>query len=100
MTDVLERAISRFRRSSQKNGTSPRRTSAASFRASVELRLSNLERDVGDVKGRISGLIFVVLGAVIAQVVLRVVRVISVPPSGDHASAIAHRGAETGDSLL
>ncbi|TMB69021.1 MAG: hypothetical protein E6J43_05115 [Chloroflexi bacterium] len=71
MTDVLERAISRFRRSSQKNGASPRRTSAASFRASVELRLSNLERDVGDVKGRISGLIFVVLGAVIAQVVLR-----------------------------
>src|SRR5947208_2673640 len=30
----------------------------------------------------------------------QVVRMISVPPSGDHASAIAHRGAETDDSLL
>jgi len=71
MADALERAISRFRRSPQKNGASPRPASAAAFRASVELRLSNLERDVGDLKGRINGLIFVVLGAVIAQVVLR-----------------------------
>ena len=71
MADALERAISRFRRSPQRNGTSPRPPSAAAFRASVELRLSNLECDVGDVKGRINGLIFVVLGAVIAQVVLR-----------------------------
>jgi hypothetical protein len=71
MADALERAISRFRRSPEKNGASPRRTSAAAFRSAVELRLSNLERDVGDLKGRINGLIFVVLGAVIAQVVLR-----------------------------
>jgi len=71
MADALERAISRFRRSPQKNGTSPRHASAAAFRGSVELRLSNLERDVGDLKGRINGLIFVVLGAVIAQVLLR-----------------------------
>ena len=46
--------------------------SAAAFRAAVELRLANLEREVGDLKGRLNGLIFVVLGAVISQVVLRV----------------------------
>ena len=72
MTNSLERAISRFRRSTATNGATPVRQSVAAFRASVEFRLANLERDVGDLKGRISGLIFVVLGAVITQVVLRV----------------------------
>jgi hypothetical protein len=72
MPDSLERAISRFRRSSAANGTKPIRQSAAAFRASVEFRLANLERDVSDVKGRINGLIFVVVGAVITQLVLRV----------------------------
>jgi hypothetical protein len=47
--------------------------SAAAFRASVEFRLSNLEKDVGELKGRINGLIFVVVGAVITQLILRVV---------------------------
>jgi hypothetical protein len=73
MADALERAISRFRRLPTTNGTAPGKQSAAAFRASVEFRMSNLERDVAEVKGRISGLIFVVLGAVITQVVLRVV---------------------------
>ena len=68
----LERAISRFRHSAG-NGAVPGTRPAAAFRASVELRLGNLERDVSDLKGRINGLIFVVLGAVITQVVLRVV---------------------------
>ncbi len=71
MPDALERAIARFRRSPEPNGNAPARSTAAAFRAAVELRLSNLERDVGDLKSRINGLIFVVLGAVIAQVVLR-----------------------------
>jgi hypothetical protein len=72
MADALERAISRFRRAASTNGAAPGRQTAAAFRASVEFRLKNLERDVGDLKGRINGLIFVVLGAVITQVVLRV----------------------------
>jgi len=71
MSDSIERAIARFRRSPEGNGSAPARSPTAAFRAAVELRLSNLERDVGDLKGRINGLIFVVLGAVIAQVVLR-----------------------------
>jgi len=68
----LERAIARFRRPVELNGSTPSRLSAAAFRAAVELRLANLEREVGDLKGRLNGLIFVVLGAVITQVVLRV----------------------------
>lgn len=74
MPDPLERAISRFRRADDGNGSAPRRVSAAAFRAAVELRLSNLERELGDVKGRVNGLIFVVLAAVITQVVLRLVQ--------------------------
>jgi hypothetical protein len=72
MPDSLESAISRFRRRPTTNGAAPGGPSAAAFRASVEFRLANLERDVADLKGRINGLIFVVLGAVITQVVLRV----------------------------
>ena len=72
MADPLARAIARFRRPADPNGRTPSRLSAASFRAAVELRLASLEREVGDLKGRLNGLIFVVLGAVITQVVLRV----------------------------
>jgi hypothetical protein len=68
----LERAFARFRRPAELNGRTSSRLSAAAFRAAVELRLANLEREVGDLKGRLNGLIFVVLGAVITQVVLRV----------------------------
>jgi hypothetical protein len=45
---------------------------AAAFRASVHSRLGSVERDLREVKGRINGLIFVVAGAVITQVVLKV----------------------------
>jgi hypothetical protein len=72
MPDSLERALSRFRRPPERNGGGPGRASAAAFRAAVELRLASLEREVGELKGRLNGLIFVVLGAVITQVVLRV----------------------------
>jgi hypothetical protein len=73
MPDSLERAISRFRRPANANGAKPGKQPAAAFRASVEFRLGNLERDVSELKGRINGLIFVVVGAVITQVVLRLV---------------------------
>jgi hypothetical protein len=68
----LERAVARFRRREQPNGRSPSGLSAPAFRASVELRLASLERELTDLKGRLNGLIFVVLGAVITQVLLRV----------------------------
>ncbi len=71
MPDSLERAIARFRRQPERNGGTPSRLTAAAFRAAVEVRLSNLERDLGEVKSRVNGLIFVVIGAVITQLLLR-----------------------------
>lgn len=74
---VLESAIRRF--AQRRAGASERavaRTdamSAAAFRASVAERLRALERDVGEVRTRLNGLLFVVAGAVVTQVLLRLV---------------------------
>ena len=72
MTAELERAIARFRPKPRPNGDVAGRISAAAFRAAVEQRLSAVERDLADLKGRINGLIFVVAGAVLTQLILRV----------------------------
>ncbi len=72
MATNLERAISRFRRPDDGQVASSR-ISAAAFRAMVLERLRSVERDVADMKGRVNGLIFVVMGAVVTQVVLRLV---------------------------
>ncbi|MCH8814294.1 MAG: hypothetical protein IH957_04230 [Chloroflexi bacterium] len=73
MTGQIERAVHRFRKADEADDTTlvASRISAAAFRASVEERLTGLERDVGELRGRITGLIFVVIGAVITQVVLK-----------------------------
>jgi hypothetical protein len=73
MTDQLERAVRRFRKEDDADDTTQvaSRISAAAFRASVEERLTGLERDAGELRGRINGLIFVVIGAVVTQVVLK-----------------------------
>jgi len=68
----LERAISRFKPRHDINGDMPSRVSAAAFRAMVIERLRSVERDVAELKGRVNGLIFVVAGAVITQLVLKV----------------------------
>ena len=73
MLTSLERALSRFRRAPEGDGGVSTRVSAAEFRAATEQRLRALEREVAEVKGRVNGLIFVVAGAVITQVVLRLV---------------------------
>jgi hypothetical protein len=44
------------------------------FDALLEQRIAALERAVEDVKGRVNGLIFMVVGAVIAQIVLGFLR--------------------------
>ncbi len=82
MSRRLNEALGRFRpdrrpsgrRRADDGGDSRRRVSAAEFRAATEQRLRSLEREVAEVKGRINGLIFVVAGAVITQVVLRLVQ--------------------------
>lgn len=48
--------------------------SGTAFRAAIEVRMHNLERDIGELKGRLNGLIFVVIGAVITQLLLKVVQ--------------------------
>ncbi len=82
MSRRLNEALGRFRpdgrpsgrRRADAGGGSRSGVSAAEFRAATEQRLRSLEREVAEVKGRINGLIFVVAGAVITQVVLRLVQ--------------------------
>lgn len=75
MSQPLERAISRFRRLPADGGREDsKRMSGTAFRAAVEVRMHNLERDIGELKGRLNGLIFVVIGAVITQLLLKVVQ--------------------------
>ena len=75
MRNQLERAVSRFRHDGDAGeGTIAARVSAAAFRVAVELRLGNVERELGEVKGRVNGLIFLVAGTVVTQVVLKLVQ--------------------------
>jgi hypothetical protein len=46
---------------------------APAFRAVVAQRLQALERDVAEVRSRVNGLLFVVAGAVVTQVVMGLV---------------------------
>ncbi len=80
MPTPLERALARFRpdgrppgRRRSDDGDLRTRISAAEFRAATEQRLRSLERELAEVKGRVNGLIFVVAGAVVTQVVLKLV---------------------------
>ncbi len=74
MTREIERALAfllRRRRASPSRpaaGPSPDRPS---FRTTVDLRLSNLERQLDELKGRINGLLFLLAGAVATQVILK-----------------------------
>ena len=66
----LERTLARFRR---RPDSSPPPMAGAAFRAVVDERLRNLERQVDEVKGRVNGLIFLLAGAVAVQLVVRLV---------------------------
>ena len=80
MSRSLERTLQRFRTGGadgNPNGTAERvdvagRVSTAAFRATTGERLRNLERDMGDIKNRVNGLIFLVAAAVITQLLVRV----------------------------
>jgi hypothetical protein len=61
----LERAILRLHR---------RRRPAVAGQDAIEVRLAAVERDLAELKTRVNGLIFVVLGAVVTQVVLKLVQ--------------------------
>jgi hypothetical protein len=71
MERELEKAIRAFRKP---NAPPPDRLTHVddrTFRASVDLRLQSLERQLDELKGRINGLLFVLAGAVATQVLLR-----------------------------
>ncbi len=75
MTREIERAIV-FLRRRRARARAARPTfdpaqDRASFRATVDLRLANLERQLDEVKGRVNGLLFLLAGAVATQVILR-----------------------------
>lgn len=80
MSQSLERALQRFRprpADGDPGGSAGRvgvadRVSTAAFRAAIEERMRNLERDMGDIKNRVNGLIFLVAGTVITQLLVRV----------------------------
>lgn len=74
MSRSLDRALQRFRfrRADGVPAEVAGRVSSAAFRAAMEERMRNLERDLGDVKNRVNGLIFLVAGAVITQLLVGV----------------------------
>ena len=75
MARELERAIAALRSRRPSPATSDRQSLVqgddASFRAAVDVRLQNLERQLDELKGRINGLLFLLAGAVATNVVLR-----------------------------
>ena len=74
MSSALERALSRLRRSPRHPAQADLRAATPeAFRAVMEERLRNLERQVDEVKGRVNGLLILLAGAVAAQFVLRLV---------------------------
>ncbi len=80
MSRSLERTLQRFRtRPANGNpaGSVGRvdvdgRVSTAAFRAAIEERMRNVERDLGDIKNRVTGLICLLAGTVITQLLVRV----------------------------
>jgi hypothetical protein len=71
----IERALREWARRRRVAGDAQARRETMSlpaFRASVAARLQALERDVAEVRSRVNGLLFLVAGAVVTQVVLRV----------------------------
>ncbi|MGQ9572788.1 MAG: hypothetical protein ACUVV3_06340 [Dehalococcoidia bacterium] len=71
----LERALAQFRRrqrAAQRQDAKP--SEGDPFRAVVEERLRHLEQQLGELKGRINGLIFVVIGTVLTQVITKLIQ--------------------------
>ena len=68
-TEGLRKVIARFGRSKRgREAQAVRFLPESTFDAMLDLRLKELHRQIGEVKGRINGLFFFVLGAAILQV--------------------------------
>ena len=86
MASRLEQALARFRRGRHQPEADPPLVEAAhqtakpptgrgdAFRVRVEERLRNLEQQVSEIKGRVNGLIFLVAGTALTQVIIKVLQ--------------------------
>ena len=88
MASRLEQALARFRRGRHQPEADPPLAEAAqeaakpptgppkadAFRARVEERLRNLEQQVSEIKGRVNGLIFLVAGTALTQVIMKLMQ--------------------------
>ena len=77
MPSRLEQALARFRRrqqAAQEVPNPPTGRGADAFRARVEERLRNLEQQVSETKGRVNGLIFLVAGTALTQVIMKLLQ--------------------------
>jgi hypothetical protein len=77
MASRLEQALARFRRrhqAAQEAAKPPTGRGAGAFRARVEERLRNLEQQVSEIKGRVNGLIFLVAGTALTQVIMKLMQ--------------------------
>ncbi|MDO8531413.1 MAG: hypothetical protein Q7T26_04480 [Dehalococcoidia bacterium] len=61
-------------REGQANGARVEVAPASAFEAVLEQRLKELEAQVEEVKGRVNGLLYLVAGTVLLEVVLRLVK--------------------------
>jgi len=77
MASRREQALARFRRRHQATQEAPHLPTgrgADAFRARVEERLRNLEQQVSEIKGRVNGLIFLVAGTALTQVIMKLLQ--------------------------
>jgi hypothetical protein len=76
MASRLEQALTRFRRgrqAAQERAKSPTGRGDV-FRVRMEERLRNLEQQVSEIKGRVNGLIFLVAGTALTQVIMKLMQ--------------------------
>jgi len=75
MASRLEQALARFRcRQQVAQEATQARGRGDAFRARVEERLRNLEQQVSEIKGRVNGLIFLVAGTALTQVIMKILQ--------------------------
>lgn len=69
--EALTRVVRRWRDGQRAQSAALETMTAPAFRAIVAERLRNLERELVEVRSRVNGLMFVVAGAVVSQIILR-----------------------------
>jgi IS4 transposase len=75
MASKLERALAQFRRRQRAAEKEDANASSGDpFRAVVEERLHHLEQQLGELKGRVNGLIFLVAGTALTQVIIKLIQ--------------------------